>query len=343
VSAMLDAQPMLVNASRFRAAHEGEWYRLDEMLTRIEKRSLNRLDDDELLALPLLYRTTLSTLSVARETSLDQALVSYLEQLCTRAYFQIYGVPTSAWRQLREFLVHGWPLAVRSLWRETLASLLLLVVGSIAGFLLVRGDASLYYSLMPGGLAGGRGPSSSFADLRRSIYGPLPKGVDQSGLTFFASQLFVHNASISIAAFAFGFMFCLPTIWLIVTTGLSAGALVEVFVSKGLGVGILGWLSIHGTTELFAIVLSGAAGFRIGLAVAFPGRLARLDAAVAAGRSAAVVMGGTVIMLVFAGLLEGIGRETITGDVPRYAIGAAMLLGWLTYFYLPRSDANAVS
>ena len=31
---------------------------------------------------------------------------------------------------------------------------------------------------------------------------------------------------------------------------------------------------IHGTTELFAIVLAGAAGFRIGWASAFPGEAA---------------------------------------------------------------------
>src|SRR3546814_1376296 len=49
-----------------------------------------------------------------------------------------------------------------------------------------------------------------------------------------------------------------------------------------------GWLLIHGTTELFAIVLAGAAGFRIGMAVAFPGRLSRIDSAVAAGRGAGV-------------------------------------------------------
>ena len=32
-----------------------------------------------------------------------------------------------------------------------------------------------------------------------------------------------------------------------------------------------GWLIIHGSTEIFAIVLAGAAGFRIGWSVVFPG------------------------------------------------------------------------
>ncbi len=85
---------MLVNASRFRKVHVADWERLDQLVTRCEKRSVRALSDDDLLALPLLYRSALSTLSVARETSLDRSLVTYLEQLCARAYFQIYGVPT---------------------------------------------------------------------------------------------------------------------------------------------------------------------------------------------------------------------------------------------------------
>src|SRR3546814_15376756 len=83
----------------------------------------------------------LSSLSVARETSLDRALVRYLEQLCTRAYFQIYGVQTSGWRQLRAFVAHGWPDAIAGLARDTLAELVLIVFGPILGYLLVRSDA----------------------------------------------------------------------------------------------------------------------------------------------------------------------------------------------------------
>jgi uncharacterized membrane protein SpoIIM required for sporulation len=94
---------------------------------------------------------------------------------------------------------------------------------------------------------------------------------------------------------------------------------------------------IHGTTEIFAICISGAAGIRIGMAIAFPGRLSRMDAAVRAGRTAATAMAGTVIMLAVAGLLEGIGRQTIVDDGLRALIGSAVFAGWLVYFYAWRS------
>lgn len=326
------AQPAMVNASRFRAAHDADWQRLETLVTRIEKRSISALSDDDLLALPVLYRTALSSLSIARETSLDRALVAYLEQLCTRAYFQLYGVPTSAVRQLRDFFVRAWPIAVRSLWRETLVSLLLTVAGAVVGYLLVRGNPGWFFGLVGESMAGGRDPSASVETLRATLYA---KHDDM--LTIFAAHLFTHNAQIAIFSFALGFAFAVPTALLIAYNGLMLGAFMAVFVPKGLGFGFTGWILIHGTTELFAIILSGAAGFRIGTAIAFPGHATRGDAAVQAGKTGATVMGGAVVMLLVAGLLEGIGRQTVTNDLARYAIGLTMLLGWLLYFYLPRS------
>jgi hypothetical protein len=51
-------------------------------------------------------------------------------------------------------------------------------------------------------------------------------------------------------------------------------------------------------------------------------------------------MGGAVVMLAIAGILEGIGRQVITSDALRYVIGGGMLVGWLVYFYLPRRNAD---
>ncbi|WP_426263081.1 stage II sporulation protein M [Sphingomonas sp. PWP1-2] len=337
-TAFLTAQPATVNASRFRAAHDADWQRLEALVTRIEKRSIKALSDDDLLALPVLYRTALSSLSIARETSLDRALVTYLEQLCTRAYFQLYGVPTSAVRQLGVFFAQTWPAAVRAVWRETLVSLLLTVAGAVVGYLLVRSDPGWFFGLVGQEMAGGRDPSASVETLRGTLYG---KHDDM--LTIFAAYLFTHNAQIAIFSFALGFAFAVPTALLIAYNGLMLGAFLAVFVPKGLGFGFAGWIAIHGTTELFAIILSGAAGFRIGTAIAFPGRATRGDAAVQAGKTGATVMGGAVVMLLVAGLLEGIGRQTVTNDLARYAIGSVMLVGWLLYFYLPRSRRDGVA
>ena len=328
----------LVNATRFRMAHQADWERLEEIVTRMEKRSIRALSDDDLLALPALYRTTLSSLSIARDTSLDRSLVTYLEQLSTRAYFQIYGVQTPASRQIGTFFRTGWPAAVRGLWRETLVCALLMIGASIAAFLLIRDDPSWFYNIVPQGLAAGRDPAASAEGLRATLYDR-----QESLLLTFATYLFTHNSQVAIFSFALGFAFAVPTILLIMYNGLMLGAFFAVFDAKGLAPNLLGWLMIHGTTELFAIAIAGGAGIRIGTAIAFPGRLTRMESAVRAGRSAATAMIGVVIMLAFAGLLEGIGRQTILDDLNRFAIGTFMLTGWIIYFYIlgGRSGADA--
>ena len=257
-TALLAAQPAMVNASRFRAAHDADWQRLEALVTRIEKRSIKALSDDDLLALPVLYRTALSSLSIARETSLDRALVTYLEQLCTRAYFQLYGVPTSALGQVGRFFVHGWPAAMQELWRETLASFLLTVAAGIVGYVLVRGDPSWFFGIVGDGLAQGRDPSASVETLRQTLYGK-----HEDMLATFAAYLFTHNAQIAIFAFALGFAFAVPTVLLIVYNGLMLGAFMAVFlgccggVSRGTG---SGWRRVPGSTWSNKASISDSAG-----------------------------------------------------------------------------------
>ena len=50
---------------------------------------------------------------------------------------------------------------------------------------------------------------------------------------------------------------------------------------------LVGWLMIHGVTELLAIVLCGAAGLMLGDAIAFPGAQSRLANLAQHGRRAA--------------------------------------------------------
>ena len=320
------------DSRRFRAAREGEWRRLEEILNVAERKSVRSLEDEDLLALPILYRGALSSLSVARETSLDLELITYLEGLCARAYFFVYGVRTSAGSRIGAFFARDWPLAIQGLWRETLVSFAITLIGTLAGYLLVINDPAWLSSFVSADMVGGGDAGASTEALRAQLYNS--PGAD--GLSFFATFLFTHNSQIAIMAFALGFAFGVPTLMLLIQNGAMLGAILALYISHGLGLELGGWLIIHGSTEIFAIVLAGAAGFRIGWAVIFPGEETRMDAATRAGRISALAMAGVVAMLACAGLLEGVGRQIIIDDVVRYAIGLTMLVLWLAYFYLPR-------
>jgi uncharacterized membrane protein SpoIIM required for sporulation len=326
---------LVLKSQRFRAEREADWRRLEALLRKAEGGRASRLTAGELMEIPLLYRAAISSLSVARATSLDASLAAYLEALATRAYFFVYGARTNIGQRLARFFRRDWPAAVRALWRETLIAGAILGLSTWVGFALVWNNPDWYGSILPSALAEGRDPTATTAFLREMLYHQQK----DAPLSFFATFLFTHNAGVSILAFALGFAFCVPTALLVADNGLTLGALMALYGSRGLEGPLGGWLFIHGTTELLATVIAAAAGFRIGWAVIFPGPRSRLEAASTATRTAGAAMAGVVIMLVVAGVLEGVGRQTIRIDWARYAIGGTMLALWLAYFYLPRPRA----
>ena len=57
------------------------------------------------------------------------------------------------------------------------------------------------------------------------------------------------------------------------------------------------------------------------------------QAAAEAGRRAALVMTGVVLMLVVAAVLEAFARQLVDNTLGRYTVGGFMLVFWLVYFY----------
>jgi uncharacterized membrane protein SpoIIM required for sporulation len=327
-----------LKSHRFRAEREVDWRRLESLLSRVERGGARRLNRDELVEMPVLYRQALSSLSMARAISLDQGLIGYLESLCTRAYFFVYGTRSRPLERLAGFFIREWAAAVQALWRETLVSAALMAAGAVGAFILVSRDPDWFYGFIPQALAAGRDPTATTAFLRETLY---HKATAHEALSTLAAFLFTHNSQIAIFAFALGFALCLPTAGLMVFNGCMVGAFLALFAAHGLLVPATGWMMIHGVTELFAVTLAGAAGFSIGWAVAFPGERTRIDAAADAGRRGATVMAGVVVMLFVAGLLEGFARQLIQVDAVRLGIATATAVVWGLYLYLPRRGAPA--
>ena len=327
----------ILRSDRFRLGREDDWRRLEQIVRRMETGRLRKLSDEDVLALPALYRTAASSLAVARETSLDAATIAWLESLVRRAWFQVYGPRQGFARWLAGFLGGGLSRAVRAIWPDILIALAVMIAGAVAGWLLVAQDQEWYWSLVPSQFADTRVPGAS----REVLLQALGTESSAAGLSGFAAYLFQNNASVSILAFALGFAFGIPTLLILLKEMATLGAMLWLFAGQGLGMESAAWLSVHGSTELFAILLAGAAGIHVGRSMAFPGKHALLAATAAAGRRAATVMAGVVLMLVVAAVLEAFARELVGQTWDRLLIGGAMLLFWLAYFFAFGRSASA--
>ena len=213
-----------------------------------------------------------------------------------------------------------------------------MAAGVAAGWLLVARNVEWYFALVPGSMADARVPGASRAQLAETL--AIADGA--GGLSAFAAQLFYNNASVCILAFALGFAFGVPTLLLLIYNMALLGAMAWLYNSVGLLPDFLAWLSVHGTTELTAILLAGAAGVHVGRRMAFPGDASILSATAEAGRRAALVMLGCVFMLIFAAILEAFPRQ-LAGPEARAIIGAFMAIAWTALFVLVGRERKGAS
>ncbi|MFI5403860.1 MAG: stage II sporulation protein M, partial [Planctomycetota bacterium] len=285
----------------------------------------------------LLYRATLSSLSVARSISLDKNLVDYLETLCARAYFCVYGTTQPLREAMSGFFRHRFPAAVRRYRAHTALATLFLVLGGLVAYVLVTRDADWYYVFVDEAMAQGRDPAATTEELRAVLYHRGPS----EGLGLFASFLFTHNARIGMMAFSLGFLAGVPVYLLLFINGLILGAFAALYASRGLGTEFWGWILPHGVTELGAVVLCGGAGLVLAQALVFPGRHTRLKNLAIKGRDAGVMVIGAVAMLFAAGLIEGFFRQLVHDPVVRYTVALSSLVLWGAYFALAGREKPA--
>lgn len=324
---MSDSPPL--KSYQFRRQRLAIWRELNILVDKVEVRGLDSLTTYEIIRLPALYRSVVSSLSVARKISLDRSLLNYLETLAVRAYFCVYGTRTRFRQSVSRFFSQSFPRAVRHAGWHILAAGLIVLLGGVTSYVLTLANTDWYYTFIPTDLVGNRLPTTSTEDLRATLY----QGTDvAAALTGFSSWLFSHNAGIGMLAFALGFALGIPSIFLLFYNGLTIGAFLALFDSRGLGSEVLGWLMIHGTTEILAVILCGGAGLVLGTSIALPGRYTRLHNLALGGRLASRIVVGSIALFFVAALLEGFARQIIASDSLRYIIGLGILLLWLLYF-----------
>jgi uncharacterized membrane protein SpoIIM required for sporulation len=331
---------LTLKSVEFRREREDGWRELEHLLWFIQHHGIRSLAPEAVERLPALYRSALSSLSVARSIALDRALVQYLDNLALRSFLAVYSQPLSAVHGVLEFLGSSLPRAVRALRKHFAIAVLALVLGALSGFALVNADEGWFPVIVPTGLAGGRGPASTREELLRVLSVHQSSGV---ALLNMANYLFSNNTLVSLLIFATGFFGGAPTLLLTMGNGLVLGAFLALHYHRGLLGEFTGWVSIHGVTELTAILLFAAAGIRLGELILFPGALRRTDALSRYGPVAGQLAAGGVLLLLVAAVLEGVLRQTVIDTNQRLTIGFATLAVWIVWFSLagrrkPASD-----
>jgi len=297
-----------VRRQRFVAERERDWAELDALLARVGSLP-DRLAAPDLLRAGALYRAAAADLALARRAFPGDPLTGRLERLVLRARQVVYaGEPRRA--RLGHFLATGYWRRVAERPRLLALSALLLFAPQVLAALWALDDPGAAIGVVPAQFAGAAEPGSGPGTLSAE---------EQAALS---SEIFTNNIRVTFLAVAAGVTLGLGTAALLMFNGLFIGAIAGLAIGYGEAARLFELIVPHGVLELSCIVVSGAAGLRIGAALLDPGLRTRGEALRAQARPAVELVLGTIPWLVLAGLVEGY----VTGSLP--GLGAALTVGF---------------
>jgi uncharacterized membrane protein SpoIIM required for sporulation len=320
--------------------HGPEWDAFEAWLKRRE--ALRRIDEKHLPEPPIAdadvpqrYRRLCQHLALARDRQYSPDLVDRLNALALRGHHLLYGASGGRRQRGIEFLQRGFPRLVRAE-AAFVGAAAALFFGPFLALLatLQYFPDFAYYVLAP----------EQIADFHR-MYDPAGKrlGARESDTYFAMFGLYVwNNVRIGFQTFAGGLLFGIGTVYYLAANGVVIGAVAGYLTQAGFGEPFYSFTSGHSALELTAIVISGAAGLKLGYALYAPGARSRKSALIATAGTAVRLMWGAAGMFFLAALVEGFWSPLTAIPFPaKVAVGITLWIIVIGYLSLAgRSHAD---
>jgi uncharacterized membrane protein SpoIIM required for sporulation len=142
-----------------------------------------------------------------------------------------------------------------------------------------------------------------------------------------------NNIGVAFQCFAGGLFAGVGSLFFLAYNGALFGALAGYLTERGLSTTFYSFVATHSAFEVTAIVLSGAAGLRIGHALLAPGRRTRRQALVHATHDSAIMLYGVVAMLLIAAAVEAFWSSAAwLPATAKYGVAAVCWTSVLAYF-----------
>lgn len=312
---------------QFEAQYQSEWDELQSLLTRLRvgvRKSDTPVSGERLASL---YRRACEQLALARARSYPAHIVERLNQLTADAHQIIYQRQEFGFGRLKKMVAVDFPHAVRAHAAYVWLSAAVFLVPMIALGLLVYFNPELILSMVDPTTAAQF--ERMYSDDTEAIGRLRDAGSDWAMFGFYIQ----HNIGISFQCFASGLFAGIGSLFFLAFNGAFLGGIAGYLTERGLSSTFYSFVVTHGAFELTAIVLSGAAGLRIGHALISPGRRSRREALVVAARESIVIVYGVAGLLLIAAAVEAFWSSARWIPLSlKYGVAAAcwiMVLGYL--------------
>jgi len=264
-------------------------------------------------------------LSYSRTFYPNRSVRVYLNNLAQQIFYSIYKNKKNNSSRLVTFWTDELPQLVHQARREFLLAFVLFALAFAIGALSSAMDPDFPRIIM----------GDTYIDMTiANIESGDPMAIyKQKGAFGMSLGITANNLFVAFLTFVMGAIYAIGTAVIMISNGVMVGAFQYFFIEKGLFLESFLTIWTHGTLEISAIIIAGAAGFTMGKGLVFPGTLTRLQAFQVSARRGLKIMIGIAPIIILAGFIEGfLTRFTETPDLIRGLFILICLIFVLGYY-----------
>lgn len=297
--------------------------------------SKENINPDKLAAL---FIELTDDLSYSRTFFPESKTTQYLNSLTARVHQSIYKSKKERKERFFRFWKYEAPLLFYKHRLKIAISFSIFFISMLMGVVSSAGDSGFVRLIMGDGYVNMTLENIDKGD-PMAVYKQM-NGVDMFlGITF-------NNIRVSFIAFVYGILISFGTGWVLMSNGIMLGVFQYFFHIHHLLFESILVIWIHGTLEISAIIIAGAAGLVLGNSILFPGTYSRRQSFIIGSKEGLKIIVSLVPIFITAGFLESFVTR-FTG-MPIYLsltiiISSAIFVIWYFVIYPYRIFHNLIS
>ncbi len=274
-----------------------------------------------------LYIQLMNDLSYAQTYYTKSKTVGYLNHLAAQIYQKIYKTKRTETNRIVFFFKTEVPLLLYDYRRYLLYSFVLFFAMVGIGVISSKYDINFIRSILSDGYVN---------ETLENIKNGNPTAIYKSGTNWGSFiAITINNLKVGIYCYVSGLFVGIGTFYIALQNAIMLGAFQYMFYEQNVFWKSVRGIWIHGSMEIFAIVIETAAGFILGASILFPRTFSRFNSFKIGFKNSFKIFLSTVPFTIAAGFLEGfITRYSI--DMPNWASVGIILttLSIISFYYL---------
>lgn len=316
-----------MNRRDFVKHRQSDWNAFKRLVSRLERRTRSGMKHDQADEFSRLFRLISSDLATVRSQGWSGELSDYLNNLVARGHSVFYTAPPGRISDLTRFLTTGYPRIFRANIGYFWIGAALFFVPFFVAWFVVWNNPDLATRMVP------REQLIQMEMMYDHDAERSGEGFDEMR-AFMAGFYVRNNVGIALRAFGSGILLGLPTIYVLLSNGITIGAVFGYVVAAGHGKAFTSFVISHGSFELTAIAVAGGAGLMLADAILHPGRRTLVESLQTKGMDAAKIAAGAAAMLMVAALIEAFWSPAPIPSILKYTVGTGLWLLVVAYLAL---------